>query len=277
MKTTLNYGAIKDTVTKVAAMEVIRENSKTTLFDFQNLMKESTILKKQHLIYKNLQTAKPFAKERLAERFLQQNLRVLANDDWDTIIAENKDARFRLFGGVNEQAGEGGFVVARKEHAQLFESIHTLIESETNKQFTEFEKEAEAYEYVMSHLTREVLAENDQSDEAQDKPEFSKFWKYLTQNAMSNFNQRYAHLSEDEKKVFKVLVAEGDAKINYITQVRQEALDLIKEKKATLPKEDQVKLTSFEQKLSKEVEPAILVSDDYIFETTQLLSVLKAI
>ena len=132
MKTTLNYGAIKDTVTKVAAMEVIRENANNTLFNFQNLIKESTILKKQHLIYKNLQSTKPFAKERLAERFLQQNLRVLSNDSWDAIISENKNARFKLFGGVNEQAGEGGYVVARSDNAKLYESIHTLIEAETN-------------------------------------------------------------------------------------------------------------------------------------------------
>jgi len=276
MKTTLNYGAIKDTVTKVAAMEVIRENANNTLFNFQNLMKESTILKKQHLIYKNLQSTKPFSKERLAERFLQQNLRVLINDSWDAIISENKNARFKLFGGVNEQAGEGGFVIARSDNAKLYEAIHTLIEAETNKFFSDFEKEAQSYEFVMEHLTREVIKE-DQSEEKRDTPEFNKFWKFVTKNAMSNFNQRYTHLSEDEKKVFKVLVAEGDIKINYITQARKEALDLIKEKKNILPKEDQVKLQSFEEKLQKEVEPNILVSDDYIFETTQLLSVLKSI
>ena len=276
MKTTLNYGAIKDTVTKVAAMEVIRENANNTLFNFQNLIKESTILKKQHLIYKNLQSTKPFAKERLAERFLQQNLRVLSNDSWDAIISENKNARFKLFGGVNEQAGEGGYVVARSDNAKLYESIHTLIEAETNKFFTDFEKEVQSYEFIMEHLTREVV-EEEQSEEKSDTPEFSKFWKFVTKNAMSNFNQRYIHLTEDEKKVFKVLVAEGDVKINYITQARKEALDLINEKKNNLPKEDQVKLQSFEEKLQKEVEPNVLVSDDYIFETTQLLSVLKSI
>ena len=128
----------------------------------------------------------------------------------------------------------------------------------------------------MEHLTREVV-EEEQSEEKSDTPEFSKFWKFVTKNAMSNFNQRYIHLTEDEKKVFKVLVAEGDVKINYITQARKEALDLINEKKNNLPKEDQVKLQSFEEKLQKEVEPNVLVSDDYIFETTQLLSVLKSI
>ena len=276
MKTTLNYGALKETVTKVAAMEVMRENEdkNKTLFNFQNLIQESTLLKKQHLIYKNIQTAKPFKKERLAERFLQQNLKTISNSKWNDIIKENKNARFRLFGGINEQVGEGGTVLATKDHAELFESIHTLIEAETNNLFENYTKESEAYEYVINYLLRES---NEKSEETSDSPKFNKFWKYLTKNAVNNFEKRYSHLSESEKKVFKILVAEGDVKLNYINQTKQDVLDLINEKSKTLPKEDVIKLESFRKKINQEVDPQTLIGDDYIFEVTQLLNVLKEI
>jgi len=280
MKTTLNYGAIKDSVTKKSAMEVLKENTNNTLFKFQNLLNENKTLKKQHIIYKNIEASKPFEKERLAERFLKQNLRLIANTEWDhyddSIMENNKRLRVQLFGGINEAQNEGGYVVSSPENKLLFESIHTLIEAETNKEFSEFEREANAYEYVIGHLTR-TITEGDKSLEENDAPKFNKFWEFLTQNAISNFEQRYSHLNEDEKKVFKILVAEGDVKINYVKDTREKALELISKKLEGSIKEDAIKLEAFREKLKKDVSPATLVSDEYIFECTQLLTVLKEI
>lgn len=275
MKTTLNYGAIKDSVTKKSAMEVLRENTNNTLFQFQNMLSENKILKKQHIIYKNIEASKPFEKERLAERFLKQNLRLIANSDWNSIMESNRQARIQLFGSVNEAKNEGGYVIASPENKILFESIHTLIEAETNKHFSDFENEANAYEFVIGHLTRTITEGEETSEEKSDSPKFNKFWNFLTQNAISNFEKRYSHLNEDEKKVFKILVAEGDVKINYIKDIKEKALDLINQKMESSIKEDSIKLEAFKNKLEKEVEPSVLVSDDYIFECTQLLSVLK--
>jgi|TARA_R110000851_G_scaffold285798_1_gene439564 hypothetical protein len=280
MKTTLNYGAIKDSVTKKSAMEVLRENTNSTLFEFQNLLNENTTLKKQHIIYKNIESSKPFEKERLAERFLKQNLRLIASTKWDhydgSIMKSNKQARIKLFGGINEAKNEGGYILASPENKVLFESIHTLIEAETNRDFSNFELEAKSYEHVINHLTR-TITEGDKSLEESDSPKFNKFWGFLTQNAISNFEERYSHLNEDEKKVFKILVAEGDVKINYIKDTKGKALKLINEKLKDSVKEDSIKLEAFREKLEKDVSPTMLISDEYIFECTQLMTVLKEI
>jgi len=277
MKTTLNYGAIKDSVTKKTAMEVLRENTNNTLFEFQNVLNEDNVLKMQHILYKNIQSSKSFKKERLAERFLKQNLKLISNTKWNTIMESNKVARVKLFGSINEAKSEGGYVISSPENKVLFESIHVLIESETNILFSDFEKEADAYEYVVGHLTRELNEEKTNSLEESDSPKLNKFWGFLTKNAISNFESRYSHLNEDEKKVFKILVAEGDIKMSYIKETKEKALGLIDEKMKDSSREDKVKLETFKNKLNKKVDLNVLVSDDYIFECTQLLTVLNNI
>lgn len=214
-----NFGAIRDSIMKLSASELIKESQSKTMNTFLESIKKSSLLKKQHLIFKNIQESKSFDKERLAERFLNQNLQLFSNEKWNDILEENKKLRRGLLDDMH--------VEARKDEA-LFESISTLIEAITKPGFTDFEKEQNSYEFVISHLTRPVLSESEKSGEKSDFPAFAgNSWKYLTKMAISNFNERFKHLNENEKKAFKILVSDYNTKSKYLESLRKENIEII--------------------------------------------------
>lgn len=215
-----NFGAIRDSIAKLSSMELMRENKSSTLDSFIKLTNSSPDLKKQQLIYKNIQECKPFAKERLAERFINQNLSMFKNSTWQNMLRENMSLRKELLGNPDVSHVEA------KTDGKLFEAVNTLIESVTNKAFSNFQGEADAYEYVVSHLTREVVEEA-ASVEVDDAPSIKSAWKYITKSAVSNFNERYEHLNESEKEILSVLISGDHGKFEYLEDIKNENIKII--------------------------------------------------
>jgi hypothetical protein len=217
-----NFGAIRDSVMKLSASELIKESKSKTLDSFADRVKKSAILSKQHLIFKNIQESKSFDKERLAERFLNQNLQLFANEKWENIMSENKVLRKELLDDMH---------VAAKKDDKLFEAIHIMIESITRPGFNDFEKEQNAYECILSHLTRKVVSEQEKSEETNDSPKLvGDAWRFITKMAISNFNERFKHLNEEEKKAFKILISDTNTKTNYFESLKKENLELLEAK-----------------------------------------------
>ena len=217
-----NFGAIRDSIIRLSASEFLKESKSKTSNSFLSRIKSNSILHKQHLIYKNLQESKCFEKERLAERFINQNLQLFINENWNKIIIENKKLRKELL---------DNFHVESKGNGKLCESIHTLIESITRPGFSDFEKEQESYEYILSHLTKPTIVESEKTQEKQDSPKlFGDAWKFITKMAISNFNDRFKHLNEDEKKAFKILTSDNNTKINYLDALKKENIEMINKK-----------------------------------------------
>lgn len=219
-----NFGAIRDSIMKLSASELLKESRSGTLDSFTTHIKKSSILSKQHLIFKNIQESKVFDKERLAERYLNQNLQLFINEKWENIVAENKKLRRELL---------DDFHVEAKKDGKLFEAINVLVEKITRPGFSDFEKEIEAYDYVISHLTRTPIVESEKSAETTDAPKLvGNAWKFITKMAISNFNERFKHLNENEKKAFKILISDNETKINYLESLRTESISLIDKKLA---------------------------------------------
>lgn len=217
-----NFGAIRDSIMKLSAAEILRESRSKTLDTFTTSVRKSPILNKQHLIFKSLQNCKPFEKERLAERFLNQNLQLFANEKWENILSENKKLRKELLDDYHVEA---------KSDGKLFESVNILIESLTKGGFSDFEKEQEAYEFVLSHLMRKVVNESEKSEEKNDSPKLVKdAWKFITKMAINNFNERFNHLSEDEQKTLKILISDNNTKTNYLKSLKEENINIIDKK-----------------------------------------------
>lgn len=265
-----NFGAIRDSVAKLSSMELVKENKSATLDSFVKKISESSNLKKQQLIYKNIKDCKPFAKERLAERFLNQNLNMFRNTNWHDLIHENKQVRYDLLGAPDVshvEAVEGG---------ELFEAINTLIESVSNPGFSDFEREGLAYDMVLEHLTREVVAE-EQSEEKDDAPAINEAWKFITKLAVNNFNERYSHLNESEKEVLGVLMSGTKDKMEYFENVKSENIEIID---SLLESEntDKVKhdvLMEFKSKLGRMSDVSATNLDDYILECIELKQTLQ--
>ena len=154
-----NFGAIRDSIARLSSAELMKTNKSQTLNEYVAKTQSSSDLKKQQLIYKNIQDCKPFEKERLAERFLNQNLSMFRNSDWNQIMFENKQLRYDFLG-----APDVSHVVVNGGDGRLFEAINTMIESVTKKGFSNFEAEGKAYDFILEHLTREVIKEEVSQD-----------------------------------------------------------------------------------------------------------------
>lgn len=263
-----NFGAIRDSIMKLSASELLKESDSKSLNAFTDAVKKNAILKKQHLIYKNLQESKSFEKERLAERFLNQNLQMFSTEKWSDIIEENRKIRKNLL--------DDSHVEARKDEA-LFESIHTLIESITKPGFADFEREQQAYEFVINHLTRPVIEESQKSKEKSDFPKFAgNTWKYITKMALSNLNERVQHLNESEKQAFKILVSDFKTKTNFLESLRQENISTIDNKiQGETDQKAITVLNEFRNKLEKLQHVTPNTIDDGILACLELNEALK--
>ena len=266
---TLNFGAIRDSITRLSSMEIIKESTSNSLKTFTNTIKKSPVLLKQYYVFKNFEDCKPFAKERLAERFINQNLSILRGIKWQDVIAENKKIRISLLENSHIESMGG-------KNDELFNSIHTLIESVTKPNFSNIQAEQEAYECVLEHLTRPI-PEKQASSEKIDNPEI-KNWKYITELAVNNFNERYSHLNEDEKKVLGMILADDNKKFNYIEDLRVENLNmvnsLLKEPKDA---EKTGILEDFKKRLDKPNTYDSYSADDFIIAYSELKENLKQI
>jgi hypothetical protein len=263
-----NFGAIRDSIMKLSASELIKESKSKTLDSFISLVKKNPILHKQHLIFKNLQESRPFEKDRLAERFLNQNLQLFSNESWHNIISENKKIRRELLDDIHVEA---------KKDNSLFESINILIESLTKPGFKNFEEEQKAYEHVISHLTRPVIAETEKSQEVTDSPKLiGDAWKFITKMAISNFNERFKHLSESEQKAFKILISDNETKTNYLEALRKENIEAIDKKLVEEKDANSIDmLNTFKEKLNNIKNVNHLALDESIISCLELKDSLK--
>jgi len=263
---TLNFGAIRDSISRLSSMEILKENTTNTLKAFADKVKKSPVLLKQHLVFKNIEDSKPFIKERLAERFINQNLTILRGLKWQDIIKENKEIRITLLENSHVESNGG-----KKD--ELFNSINTLIESVTKPGFSNIEEEQKAYEYVLEYLTRPVVEES-VSNEKIDNPDL-KNWEYITKLAVNNFNERYSHLNESEKEILQILLADDNKKLNYIEDLKNENLKLIDNLlKENKDKDKASLLENFKEKLGKTADS--FSADDFVIAYSELKENLKS-
>lgn len=267
----LNFGALRDSIAKLSSMELMKEDKSATLDEFVKRTSESPNLKKQQLIYKNIQNCKPFEKERLAERFINQNLSMFRNSNWQELIRENKQLRKDLLGNPDVS-----HVEAIKD-GKLFEAVNVLIESVTNPGFSNFEAEGKAYEMVVEHLTREIKEGEEKSEEVDDSPNVGKIWEFITKMAVNNFNERYSHLNESEQKVLNVLISPDSNKIEFLEEIKKESIDTIDKLLEDADKSQRDTLIDFREKMEgmNNVSPAVI--DTYILECIDLKQSLSEI
>lgn len=215
----LNYGAIRDTIFKYSGKQIVSEGGNSTILNsFLKSIKELPALKIQHIIFENIEKGS-FSKERLAERYIAQNLKLIENVSWEKIIEANRNIRIGLL--------ENCHVEGNGNNGELYESIHTLLESVCKKGYTDIDKSNQAYEFILNHLLKENITEN--TKEEQETEEYPKLlsWNFVTNLAVNNFNQRYSHLNENEKSLLKILLSTDENKINHLEDLKKENIELI--------------------------------------------------
>lgn len=218
-QTSLNFGAIRDSVIRHAGKEIMSENGqKTTILNsFMKSVKENPVLKLQYLVFKNIEDGK-FTKERLAERYIAQNLKITEGLSWDKVLESNRALRIALL--------ENSHVEGNKDKDSLYENIHTIIEANVRKSFVNIDMSEAAYEAVLAHLMSERKENKQVVNEENDSPKLLS-WNFITKLAVNNFNERYAHLNESEMSLLKILLSTDDKKKNYLEDLKTENTKLI--------------------------------------------------
>ncbi len=245
-KISLNFGALKDTVYRLSCKEIVYESNNSSekksdkensLTKFIKKLKEEPLLKVQYMIYENL-TKGHFENERLAERYINENLSLAEKLDWNALLETNKVMRKEIL--------DEHYVQGSEEYGELYEAIHNLIESRSNVGYSNVNKSHDSYEKILSHLQREVSASSTKEEESNDMPKFLS-WRYVNEHAVSNFNKRYKHLSESDKKIFKILTSTDDVKIKYAKDLKEESLSLVED---AMLEENESFLDNFKNKLN---------------------------
>jgi hypothetical protein len=215
----LNFGSIRDSVVRHAGKEIIAENGKkTTILDsFLKAVKGNPVLKLQYLVFKNLEDGR-FSKERLAERYISQNMKLLESLTWDAILEANRGLRISLL--------ENSHVEGNKDKQALYENIHTLIESTIRKSFTNIDVSESAYEAILTNLMIDTRGEKHIVKEENDNPKLLS-WNFITKLAVNNFNERYDHLNETEKSLLKILMSPEGNKKNHLEDLKKENSEMI--------------------------------------------------
>lgn len=270
----LNFGAIKDSIYRYSSKELVNESiageKVNILGSFVNSLKENPTLKIQYLIFKNLEEGY-FKKERLAERYINQNLKLLENVSWENIININRDIRIKLLENAHVEGNAG--------KNELYEAIQTLIESTVRTTYSDIDKSQEAYEFILEHLTKErenkeVIKETEEND----NPKFLS-WNFITKLAVDNFNKRYAHLNESEQSLLKILLSPEEKKNHHLTDLIKENSEIINNllEEGVSNKETESALLNFKSKLEKIEGFAKENIDEAIINCSELNETLKDI
>jgi len=243
---TLNFGAIQETVSRLIASSILNESKNNILNSFTKKIKSKPILLKQYYIFENFKNCKPFEnKTRLAERFINQNLNIIKEHNWKAVKVANRELRISLLENTHVEATKG-------ENTELFNNIQNLIESVTTPNYLNINKAEYSYDYLLNFLTRSLLNEGTKSKEIKDNPNIN--WKYVTKLAINNFEERFEHLNESDKKIFSMLISEDSSKkenfINDIKDDNEKMITALLEKEIKVSNKENIQiLEDFQQKM----------------------------
>lgn len=253
----LNFGAIRDSIARYSVKTLVSEGKEVNLMDiFASKIKENPLLKLQFVTFRNIEQSGSFEKERLAERFIQQSFKVFNNIKFKDLINENRDIRIELLQNSHVEPSEKNY--------KLYESIHTLIESNCSGSNVDVLKENEAYEFLVGYLTSKKLNEGSEKE----IPNF-KNWRHITKFALNNFEKRYSHLRENEQELIKVLISEEQIKNKFLKDIRSQIKDKINtvintlntpkdKEKINVLKEFEEKVDSLQINSKQELDEAII-------------------
>lgn len=205
----MNFGTIKDIfATQLVESQLSGDETGKNLYKkFIKTIKENEILKSQFIVYKNIEN-KYFNNEVVASDYLKENISVLKNFTKEEINEANT-----ILVNILES---GGVNVTPESYRELHNCLHTLISEE--KSAKNINKMHESFETVKDWLMVEKVRE-EKSEYVKEGVDPKKFLEIV----VGKYNEKYSELSEEEKRLVKVL-REGDE-----SSIKSLMSDLIKE------------------------------------------------
>jgi hypothetical protein len=225
-----NFGKIKNTFNELMVEGIVakKETNKNLFKNYVKTIKENEILKTQFLVYDNIEN-KIEENELKANLYIQENIALLAKySKKDIMEANSKLVEPVLSNEVSSELDE------------LHENITKLIFTTKNAKNINTIVEATAYivNYMKNNKEKTV-------NKSFDLPN-----SMLSKIMVDKYNEKYASLSETEKKVLKVLINSDDAKKKEVySSVVRECIDMINDKLNESDLETKDKLLRVKDKL----------------------------
>jgi hypothetical protein len=207
-----NFGKIKNKFNELMVEGIVsnKEENKNLFKDYVKTIKENEVLKTQFLVYDNIEN-KIEENELKANLFLQENIALLEKFSKKEIM----EANFKLADPIIFETE------ATDDNIELHENITKLIF--TKKTAKNIDTIVEATAYIINYMKNK---KEKTVNETFDLPN-----SMLSTIMVDKYNEKYASLSETEKKVLKVLIDSDDAKKEEVyTGVVRECIDMINDK-----------------------------------------------
>lgn len=252
-----NFGKIKNVFNELVS-EGIASKDATSLDLFKKyvkLVKENESLKTQFLVISNIETKIESNREKATE-FVKENIVLFSDIDKDKLIQMNNSlVEFITLCDKGELLKED----LDYDHKSLHENIATLIftKKTTETIDTIIEATSNVVDYILANKVKEIV-------ESYDLPT-----SMLSSIMVDKYNEKYACLSEGDKKMLKVLIEsdEEEKKEVYIKIVR-ECIDLINEKLIDSDLDAKDKLLRVKDKLLNDKQT---VSEDFDKNLSKLI------
>jgi hypothetical protein len=208
-----NFGKIKNTFNELMVESIVtnKETNKNLFKNYVKAIKENEVLKTQFLVYDNIEN-KIEENELKANLFIQENIALLDKFSKKDIMEANS----KLIKPVKSKQGDYS-----NEKDALYENITKLIFTNKNTKTIDTIVESMSFiiDYIKNNKTKTV-------NKSFDLPN-----SMLSKIMVDKYNEKYASLSETEKKILKVLINSDDVKKKEVySNVIRECLDMINEK-----------------------------------------------
>jgi len=195
----MDFGTIKNKFAQILIESHINgdEKGKKLYKEFLKIIKENETLSSNFIVYKNIES-KVSKSEIEANEYLKENL---------SLLEKYRDARGKKVKSIQESNNQllsllkkHGYKLTEKP-SELHESLHKLITFE--KDVTNINELHESFEKVKTWLTTPKNIEN----RLVEKPvNANKFLNIVVEK----YNEKYSTISEEEKKVIKVILSENE-------------------------------------------------------------------
>lgn len=220
-----NFGKIKNAVTNLLANSILKENDKDKNMTKEYLaeVKKNDILKKQYIIYSNIEEAH-IPDRTAAFDFIKETVAYLDEYHPQSIMNENIKFTKKLADDLNKDLNEQIEYQGNENLKEVHENITKLIHTKNTPSNLEKRNKliSEIADFIQKNEKEEINEDTELiKDENVPTDVIIKF-------AADKFNKKYENLDESEKKIVKTIINnKEDEKEQVFKETRNECFEEI--------------------------------------------------
>lgn len=215
----MDFGTLKNKFTQIYVESHINgDNKGKELYKrFLEVLKESETLKSYFIVYKNLEN-KTVSNEFEANEYLKENLTVLDKFRGDKSIVSETQKLINLLENNDIEVGTD-------IPSNFNKSLHTLTTN--TRDINNIDSIHEAKVSLVKYLMEEKTKLEDDSDLVRENIDVNKFLNIATEK----YNEKYSTLSEEEKRIIKVIREGNDSeKEELLRSMIKETISLVNQR-----------------------------------------------